>query len=205
MNEPQIYERIAATGALTGLIYTVHRLGFFRIIGEWWSRPSETTRQSVALEKIAETVSRMGLAMNDVSANLQRISDNFVVAEAMTRMLADRDPTPMFQCELPSGLCVWSNRALQNLFGLTREQMKGSGWAEAIVPSHQDRVLHHWKNAVVNSDIYNCDYPIENNGKLINVRAHAEFVRDASGRKVVAIGTIKLMPLIAGHDEEEAA
>lgn len=198
MNEPETYGRIGAAGGMLGSIAILAKFGVFRSIRAWWSRPTDTARLSNALEKISSVVEEMGRSLKSVSDNMSRMTDNFIIAEAMTRALADRDPTPMYQCELPSGNCIWTNIALQRLFGRTKEQMMGSGWAEAIVPDHQDRVLSHWHNSVSNSDIYNCNYPIEKEGKLINLRAHADFIRDIGGRKVIAIGTVKLVEVMIG-------
>lgn len=196
----------AETKRFIGAVLLASVLGLFALcktrVLTWWRKPSDTRRLSESLDRIAEVVEKMGNTMEHMNGSIMTLTDNFIVAEAMTRAIADRDPTPMFQCELPSGKCVWTNKALQLLFGRTREQMLSNGWAEAIVPSHQDRVVNGWKYSAVNSDIYNCDYPIEAHGKLINVRAHADFVTDAKGRKIIAIGTVRVMPVLR---EEEAA
>lgn len=196
MTESDAYERIGAGGALLTATIALGKLGVFRAIRAWWNRPTDTARLSKALEDISDVVGKMGRSLEEVSRTMIAMADASIVSEAMTRALADRDPLPMYQCELPSGRCVWTNRALQKMFGRTKEQMLGTGWAEAIVPSFQDTVIHHWKNAIVNSEIYNQDYPIEVNGKLLNVRAHADFIADTTGRKVIAIGTVREMPVI---------
>lgn len=175
MNEPATYERLGAAGGLLGSIAILAKFGVFRSIRAWWRRPTDTARLSSALEKISTVVEEMGRSLKSVSDNMSRMTDNFIIAEAMTRALADRDPTPMYQCEILGGNCIWTNIAMQKLFGRTKEQMLGSGWAEAIVPDHQDRVLSHWRNSVVNSDIYNCFHADTKFISRSGVRSFAQF------------------------------
>lgn len=196
MNEHEAYSRLGASGAVIGIVGALLKMGVFRAIRAWWKRPTDTEKLSRALHDVSESVNKMGAVMRGVDDTLKTLSDKFIIAEAMMRFLGDADTTPMFQCELPSGNCIWSNKAIQELFGRTAEQMRGSGWAEAILPEFQEKTLQHWKYAVVNSDIYNCDYPIEKSGKIINLRAHADFVKDATGRKIIAIGTVRPTPVM---------
>ena len=67
--------------------------------------------------------------------------------ECRSTAILDISPSPMYECS-PEGNCVFANDKLCDLFGLSNEEMMGSGWLDGIEPIERERVYSTWKKSV---------------------------------------------------------
>ena len=110
----------------------------------------------------------------NLSSQLAGIRDDLNVMRDRQWCLWDNMPIPYFECYGAEGHCVYVNKALTMLFGLSREQMVESGWLAAI-PSQEQRhkVIEAWQYAVRHNLPYDEHYEVKHvvTGELSNVRA----------------------------------
>ncbi len=69
-------------------------------------------------------------------------------AKAKLRAMSDSSPLGMFVCDA-QGAFEQVNRMYEVISGLPFEQILGWGWTSAIHPADADRVLHHWRKAIL--------------------------------------------------------
>lgn len=81
--------------------------------------------------------------------------------ECRTEVILDLSPHPVYECN-PTGECIFANGLLCDLFGLSAEDMMGSGWLEGILPEERERVFETWQSSVNNKIPYECSYTIRN-------------------------------------------
>ena len=140
----------------------------------WWQRPSERTLMRQAIEGINGT-------LKGIDANMVRIIDQQAIQFAASEITFSESNRARWMCN-DKGECVMANRKLQELFGLTAEEMKGYGWMDAIDPSQRERVSQEFKRLYHDQDFnYESTYPIRREGKLHSITAKAVKVVRAAG------------------------
>jgi len=75
--------------------------------------------------------------------------------------LLDLKDAPVYVC-LPDGSCQFANRAICELFGLSRESMEGSGWLAGIEPVDRSRVWDLWLESIEKQTPYETSYTVRN-------------------------------------------
>lgn len=140
------------------------------------------------IDSLAKAVDSLGLAMTDVH-NLA------IIGNAKASMIFEEDPIPRFECNT-NGQFTWTNRALQEIFGLSGEQMKGDGWLAAIHPDDLDSVAKRWRDTVAHWIPYRARYRVVNvkTNKEIKCEATAAVISDTSENALTIWG--KLVPII---------
>lgn len=96
----------------------------------------------------------------------------------------------VYICEAETGRCLWSNDLLNELFEMDSSDIKGFGWAGAIVESDSIRILDIWRAAVKHSNPYYATYKIKGriSGRTKEVTTHAIAVTDESGQIMCYVG-----------------
>lgn len=115
---------------------------------------------------------------------------------AITRSALD---VASWECD-PSGYCVEASPALCEIFGLTREEMLGRGWLEAIERSNErEAAWNEWARSVSSHIPYRHDYNITNQrtGKTAHYTTTSRTILDADGEVVRYVGFVR-----RGHDNE---
>lgn len=126
------------------------------------------------LKKNSETITNGLPLLSDFLAKWQEISgsDSFVdyleqVELEVSRLRARQwallrvKQTPLYECS-PTGECVFANQVLCDLFGLSYEDMLGSGWLAGVDATDRQRVYQVWSTAIESHIPYECSYKIVN-------------------------------------------
>lgn len=75
------------------------------------------------------------------------------------RWLCDEAPVGIFQTDA-AGRCVYSNRHLQEMTGLTFDETLGDGWLQAIHPEDRERVFLEWKRKARRGQVISLEFRI---------------------------------------------
>ena len=96
----------------------------------------------------------------------------------------------IYICEAETGLCLWSNQLMNELFELDSLDMKGFGWAAAIYDFDSAKVLDIWREAVKNNNPYYSTYKIKGKitGRIKEVTTHAIAVMDDNEQIMCYVG-----------------
>jgi PAS domain S-box-containing protein len=100
-------------------------------------------------------------------------------------------PYPMYECS-PDGNCIATNRAWNELTGLSNEDARGNGWVKIISEKDSVRIWRAWENFVEDGTNFNEDFEqVNNKTKLpypVNATATKEFDKD--GKIITIIGSV---------------
>lgn len=92
----------------------------------------------------------------------------------------------------PSGMCTYANRMASHLFGLTPEEMQGTGWLRALDDDDRLHQWNAWLRATEAGIPYSAEYNIINQitGSVLRVRTRAAAIKDHAGRTIGYYGSI---------------
>lgn len=189
-------------GAITGIgILFANRKWIIKILSAIKyvvTRPVRVVEElSVSIENLTHVVAKSEASINaridGVIDVIKEIKYEASTAEAKTRLLFEKDPTPRFECDL-SGQCIWSNTALQKLFGLNKQEMLGVGWLAALHPEDIEKTKGRWMETVHNWYPYRARYRLFINEKITPVEATAEVLTDGHGTTLSIWGKVEVIP-----------
>ena len=80
------------------------------------------------------------------------------------------------------GACTFTNPRWQEIFGLSLEESRGSGWADTIHPEDRTAVFAEWTQAAEEAREFEMGFRLlRRDGSLINVHSQAKALRDPAG------------------------
>jgi len=83
--------------------------------------------------------------------------ERLVASEARFRAIASSTSVGIFQTDA-AGNYVFLNPAGEKIMGLSAQEARGSGWADAIHPDDRDRVLREWSEAAAAGREFRSEY-----------------------------------------------
>jgi PAS domain S-box-containing protein len=105
-------------------------------------------------------------------------------------MLARASPVGIFRTD-GRGRCLYVNERWCAIAGLTPEQARGDGWAQALHPADRDRVFAEWHDAVAADRPFRSEYRFRRpDGTTTWVQGEAIADRAADGRLCGHVGSI---------------
>ena len=111
-------------------------------------------------------------------------------SEERFRILASHAPVGIFESDA-QGNTIFVNEGWCAMAGLTPEQARGDGWADAIHPEDRERILATWREAVAAGAPSNSEFRfIRPDGLVTWLQGDAVPIRDAAGQLTGYIGTI---------------
>lgn len=122
------------------------------------------------------------------------IEDLAQQTDATFRAALDLKAGPVYLCAV-NGECEFANRAICELWGISRESMLGRGWLAGIAPEDRSRVWSRWQESI-NSEIpYECSYMVRNarDGKRWSVTTVAVPIRNVDGALIGYYGVFKTL------------
>lgn len=166
----------AAMTAIAGAVLLLWRylLGPFRkVVGTLNRRSAEISSALPVLFAIAESwpePSRAGSLVSVINSLREQIEYN----QARITSILEHHPGEVYECS-PEGECLYANPAICELFGLSKQEMRGSGWLGGIEPAERERVYNIWTAAVQKKIPYECQYVVRNakTGRRFEVRTIA--------------------------------
>jgi len=80
------------------------------------------------------------------------------------------------------GACTFTNPRWQEIFGLSLEESRGSGWADTIHPEDRSAVFAEWTQAAAEAREFEMGFRLlRRDGSVINVHSQAKALRDPAG------------------------
>lgn len=137
-------------------------------------------RETIPLmHQVAEQCRRNGEEMRALISHTVSTTE---AACIKAQLLYEDSPIARFECDL-RGSCIWTNEAIQKLFGMDAPSMLGQGWLAAL---HQDDIRgteKKWSETIAHWTPYRAVYRIRNSetGREITVEATAEMIVNSKG------------------------
>ena len=117
---------------------------------EAW-RLTEQKQTANQLEKqVAERTEGLAAANEKLTkseAALHKALDEIKKSEAKLRQVIDTIPTTAWTAR-PDGYCDFLNQVWLEYAGMTAEQARGWGWAEAIHPDDREQLVEEWQSSL---------------------------------------------------------
>ncbi len=111
-------------------------------------------------------------------------------SEERFRTLASHAPVGIFLSDA-KGDSVFLNEAWCRIAGMTAEEARGGGWANAIHPEDRERVMREWEEAVRTGRPSSAEYRfLRPDGTTSWLQGNAVQLRDAAGNVTGHLGTV---------------
>lgn len=127
-----------------------------------------------------------------IKDRITRIDNALKREELRNKLLADSLLTiGAYECDA-EGDCVWANRTLCEMFGMSFSDMLGNGWLSAICEPDRKRVWKDWLENIQLDIPYDSVYNVCNveSGEQYSCRSHAIAHRDIKGNILGYYGTV---------------
>jgi len=132
-----------------------------------------------------------------VMDKLNRIDLSVQIDSARIMAMMNHAAHPVFECNA-EGKCILVNKAICDLFGLSPEEMLGTGWLNGVSPEDRESTIDSWMSAIAKSIPYEHRYNVRNarTGVLTPVRAFSAAMKNVYGQIIGFHGTVQP---ITGH------
>ena len=135
-----------------------------------------------------------GKVMKGVEKELPLLHSEIYIIKHKCNFLLNDHTLPLYECNL-AGDCIWSNEALQDVFGMNNHEISGDGWLSALHPQDIIPTSKKWQACVSDWVPYKARY------RVINQKTHqisycetsAIPICDEKGNKVSYLGKINLL------------
>src|SRR4051812_9738827 len=122
-------------------------------------------------------------------------------SEARFRAMAESSP-PGIYITNPAGDCLYTNRAYQQISGLSEQQARGTGWSSAIHPDDRERVFREWYQAAERRIPFLSEHRfVHPDGKVMWTRVNAAEITEQEQ----LVGYVGLVEDISQHAAAQAA
>lgn len=107
-------------------------------------------------------------------------------------LLLDNLSVPLYECSA-KGDCIWTNKALQNLFGVSEGDILNFGWLDSLHPDDIVKTKTKWMEAVNNWTPYKARYRVINKvtNETIYCETSADIILDENNKILSIFGTVK--------------
>lgn len=132
--------------------------------------------------------------ISEIDKELPLLHSEIYILKYKCNFLLNNHQAPMYECDL-FGDCIWSNKAIQKVFGLSAEDMLRSGWLRALHPEDIVPTSIKWKDCVQNWVPYKARYKVINQEtqETYYCETSAMPICDEEGNKVSYIGRLKFL------------
>ncbi|HZN99482.1 MAG TPA: PAS domain S-box protein [Gemmatimonadales bacterium] len=122
-------------------------------------------------------------------------------AAARFRAMAESSPLGIYITD-PSGDCLYTNPAYQQISGLPPKQALGSGWSQAIHPDDRERVFQEWYGAAQRRKPFQSEHRFAHtDGTVVWTRVNAAEISDGNN----LVGYVGLVENITEHAAAQEA
>lgn len=141
------------------------------------------------------------LTSNGGSSIKDHIKETYNLAilnQAVNKANFYNNPIPSFECEPLQGLCVSTNAALSEQWGMSHEEMIGKNWLSAIVGDAKDKnqIWENYQESLKLGVPYSAEYHIYNkhSKERITVLVSVTPLKDSKGKILLYQGVSNLLP-----------
>lgn len=128
-----------------------------------------------------------------IKTQLNNINNALRKEELKNRVLSDSLSTiGSYECD-EKGACLWANKAVCDMFGLTLAEFVGNGWLASICEEDRAEAWVNWLDAIKLDIPYESTYSVCNakTGEKFFCQTHAVAHRDTTGHILGFYGTIR--------------
>lgn len=157
----------------------------FRYIKNWFATLERLDKIEKALDKdILRVISEQNIFHHKLSH-----TNNFKL-----KILLDNLPIPLFECST-DGECIWTNKALQNLFKANPENMLGGKWLEHLHPDDIEPTYAKWGSSLSSGTPYKARYRVldSTTGDITYCEAFADPIKDEKGEILSMLGSVRII------------
>lgn len=187
---------LAAVGSPAAAVLIRYMVRVCRRAAVWVSAKFDAIEKAVG--KLAERMDALEPAVAKIKAELtpnggSSVSDKvadiqtqILVVEARSRVTWSVSGEASYECDA-NGLNVWASPALCELFGMTPDEMSGSGWTRAIATAEErETAWQTWRHAVERNIPYEDVYRVKNQrtGEVRRVRTYTTVCRTPKNNAV---------------------
>jgi len=145
---------------------------------------------SVRLSYAADGRAEYFIATIEDISNRKQIEQQLLESKNFFKLLTQVNPVGIYRTDA-EGFCLFSNDKCCEITGLSKQQMQGKGWSEALVSDDRERVHSEWNASVNEHRLFSLEYRFQQpDGKIIWVYGLSSPMRDEQGAISGYIGTI---------------
>lgn len=163
--------------------------------GEWDEYETRHRTKSGEIRNVYVTVRNIMLdgrmvlhcVHNDIT-DRKRIETSFYESEQRFQTLTELLPVGVYLAD-ENGKCMYANKKLLEMAGMTMKQAQGDGWNSAVHPEDRDSVLSSWEKMVSSHGKWGLEYRFQTpQGKITWVHGLARELTDDQGSRIGYIG-----------------
>lgn len=131
---------------------------------------------------------------------IKRIEDEILKSKSRTLVLLSVHNDGVYECD-SLGNCIWTNKALQEIFGLTENELLGNGWLLAIDENDRIEVWNDWQECIQKNIPYQHTYTVVNKhtNRYFICETCATAHKDEKGRILGYFGIVKILKEITNE------
>lgn len=129
---------------------------------------------------------------------IKRIEDEILKSKSRTLVLLSVHVDGVYECDA-NGNCIWTNKALQDMFGLNENELLGNGWLLAIDEKDRIDVWNDWKECIDKNIPYQSTYRITNHNKHFICESCATAHKDEKGKILGYFGILRILKEITNE------
>jgi PAS domain S-box-containing protein len=138
----------------------------------------------------ADELGDTGRAVDAMATSLLTANESLRLAEEQLRRTMEASPLGMFVSDA-GGKCQYTNRAWQDIVGMSSAQAMGRGWRRALVAEDWPRVASEWRAAMAHSLPFVSEHRYHRpDGAMVWARVHAAPVHEGGYLQGV-VGTVE--------------
>lgn len=112
-------------------------------------------------------------------------------SESRFRALSDGSPLGVFQTDA-QGACTYTNAPWQSIYGMSREQSLGPGWADALHALDREAVFAEWQRCAMAGIEFDMEFRVRRaDASVRRVHSRARPILDVNGALTGHVGTVE--------------
>lgn len=183
---------ISLSLGVISLLGVVSRKWFVPKVKNAWSAFLYWLSVPRRLKSVESVVS--GKVISGVEKELPLLHSEIYIIKHKCNFLLNDHTLPLYECNL-AGDCIWSNEALQELFGMNGYEISGDGWLSSLHPEDILPTIKKWQASVGDWVPYKARYRVINQktNQISYCETSAIPICDENGNKVSYLGKINLL------------
>jgi PAS domain S-box-containing protein len=124
-----------------------------------------------------------------IKQGLVGIENRLILSDHIVKYLLSKSSIATFISD-SKGYYIWTNEALQNIFGADQSEMLKDGWMNFLHPDDITTAFQTWHSSIQNAIPYKVRYRVLKGGETVLCEASAEVVTNATGEIIGYAGEV---------------
>ncbi len=158
-------------------------------ISDMYSTHEFVLSEIAKMQGIVPLIKELDSQHKTFEATITKAIEQADVTCLKANLLYEESPIARYECDM-DGKCIWTNSALQKMWGMNESQLLGFGWLSGLHPEDVKRVEQDWMDTVEHWVPYRARYRIVHpeTGFETTVDVSAQVIFDRSNRPVCIWG-----------------